>query len=324
MMTVLILFGVLINAFMQVAYAGAGPGPGPGPPGPPPIFPCAGAGRLDYRMARCNFTTPSINNLGGFCSPPGTCNDTTPEEIRFENACVLNGMSIDAVLRVAPLTIYSPIPAKTPTTPNTGGVNNNGVLGTLGQVNLRNSERVDLRLSFETSTGRPVILSGQMVFVNLNNGKCSCNPTPDRFECNDCSSCDGGRMFVTVPRFQVNGMFRPPIPWDRRDFILPRRTTTLCRQGSFARVQFASTTQGSPIGGEDNPTEIGNEVWFDTDELTEAQKNAGFGFIFPPLPQLRFTWEIRDGDISFGRNLVFGLNVHDCPTFGPTPQPTVL
>jgi len=281
----------------------------------PPLTPCLPPGTTGARnLIRCNFTTASINNLGGFCSPPGTCSGFDPPVIRYDDACTVNGRTFSVVLDVVAGT-YNPIPARTPTTPNTGGLNNNGVLGSMGQINQRvGSGNLTLRVRFLTATGRAVRISGEMVFVNMNNGKCSCNPRPDNGSCDECEECNGARTFISVPRAVVNGLTGPPLDFEARDFVLPRMTTTLCRQGTPGRVEFASTTRGNSFGGTDNPTQIGTDPWYVSPDLNSQQLNAGFGFIFNERTQFRFVWDIRNGSPEFGKNLVFGVNVFDCPS----------
>lgn len=126
------------------------------------ITPCPYSDNVTSReLIRCNFSTTSVNNLGGNCSPAGTCAPGDPEIIRYDDACTVNGETFDVILEVAAGSVYSTIPHTPGLASNKGGVNNNGVIGTVGQVNQKNGHEVVFQTRFETKAGEPVRIAGE-------------------------------------------------------------------------------------------------------------------------------------------------------------------
>jgi len=250
-----------------------------------------------------------LNNLGGYCgkdsTPPGECGVTqNDQEIIFKNVGIFDNDKLTLVVKNT--SKYVPYTGNAGAGPNTDGHYNNGALGSVGQVNLKNGYNVDLEFEFRHSNGELAVVSGYFVFFDLDTHSCECDPVDD--DCENCPACENlGRDVVHIPDTQIQSA-----GLNSDDDIILSLDTNLCVSKNNGETSFWSTSVGDGADNPDTFSLLGSQLT----GLTTKQRKVAGAFAFTEESVLDITYEIAGPKYGKGRNLVFSALIYNCVPFG--------
>jgi len=321
------------------------------PPTNPPVTdpptggntdPCEAGFKIVLTPFDFSKATVPVNNLGDFCGngaePGGTsdCGGSVDPYIVYEgvgSGRTGNGDQIPITL-VVKVSSGDYVPSEYNVDgddgvdgPNTNGYRNNGVLGEMGQVNVRNGHKVSLDFEFRDGYGAgssAVSVSGYFAFFDVD-ALCYCENTPPTNNCmnpDDCPNCynKNGEQYWGADCVSVsNADITDPNLGDDSygDIVLTTNPeTSLCMDSTTepGRTIFYGTKKGD---GADN-----TNSWINPDgaqfenggfpELTFKQNTFAGMFGFVNQDSLQIDYEVTGAETQKGRNLVFSAQLYLC------------
>jgi len=285
--------------------------------GEPPV--CEG-GQENLLLIPFEFEGDSVeiplNNLGGYCgngatTGAGECGSDQEKEIIFKNVGLFDNQAVTLVVKNTSL--YQP---SVTNTVNDGGNDdghfNNGALGNVGQVNVKQGTSVDLEFVFVIGDypngGYDLVnVTGFFVLFDIDTQDCECDPKPGDGDCDICDECDNKpRDIYTVSNSQINNPnYDPPNDFDN---IIRDSSTTVCIIPGTDETSFWATSEGN---GLDNPDTFGfTPSGFSG--LSNRQKKVAAAFSFVDESSLHANYQVSGPVGNKGRNIVFSVALWNC------------